>query len=220
MLFDTKKADRSMRMKVAPVAKVLSNKMVRKIDHVANNPSVTFAQVPLDQRTRVLAPVRQLCKQMNRWFDLCNSNDPDKRGKGNDKPVWVTTNNAIDIADEFLSILAWIEEWKASLTVNGRLRKEHFIPIETYKSLQQCCYGFASMIYYWVVGQGRMLVLKRINQDMCAHHFGHVRTQNGYCPMPIESNANAAGKVSCLKRTVGASKSANVKMDLKSMELA
>jgi hypothetical protein len=69
-LFDTKKADRSMRMKVAPVAKVLSNKMVRTIDHVANNPSVTFAQVPSDQRTRVLAPVRQLCKQMNRWFDL------------------------------------------------------------------------------------------------------------------------------------------------------
>jgi hypothetical protein len=49
-LFDTKKADRSMRMKVAPVAKVLSNKMVRTIDHIANKPSVTFAQVPLTSK--------------------------------------------------------------------------------------------------------------------------------------------------------------------------
>jgi hypothetical protein len=37
-----KKADRLMRMKVAVIAKVLSNKMVRTIDHVSMDPMVPF----------------------------------------------------------------------------------------------------------------------------------------------------------------------------------
>jgi hypothetical protein len=106
---------------------------------------VPFPNLPFQQRAIVLAPVRRMCKEMNRWFDLCNSKDPEKRGNGIDKPVWVTTNNAEEIADEFLSTIKWLEEWKALLTVNGSFKKEHFIPSETFDSMKRCCYGFACM---------------------------------------------------------------------------
>jgi hypothetical protein len=219
-LFDVKKVDRSMRMNVAPIAKVLSNKMVRTIDHVCNNPRVHFPNIPFPQRAQVLAPARMLCKIFNRWFDLGNSKDPEKRGKGNDKPVWVTTNNAVEIADEFLSTVTYLEKWIAALTVNGKFSKENFLPEEIFDSVKRCCYGFASMIYYWVIGKGRMLLLKCINQDVCEHHFGHVRTCSGYTNMPNQPQTNACGKTSGCNRIIAASESANVTYDFKNMELA
>jgi hypothetical protein len=140
---------------------------------------------------------------------------PVKQGKGNDKPVWVTTNNAVEIADEFLSTVKWLEDWKAALIINGNFRKKNFVPEETFDSMKRCSYGFASMIYYWVIGEGRMLLLNRINQDVCEHHFGHVRTCSGYTMMPNEQQSNARGKMSCCKRTIAASKSANVTLNFK-----
>jgi hypothetical protein len=52
------------------------------------------------------------------------------------------------------------------------------------------------MIYYWVIGKGRMLLLNRINQDVCERHFGHVRTCSGYTTNPNERQCNARGKTS------------------------
>jgi hypothetical protein len=67
-LFDAKKVHRSMRMKVAPIAKVLSNKMVLTIDHVSTDPMVPFPNLPFQQRAIVLAPVRRMCKEMLKCF--------------------------------------------------------------------------------------------------------------------------------------------------------
>jgi len=215
-LFD-ENVRRDQKMKVAPTAKVLSNKMVRTIDRVCKDPMIHFSNLPFGQRANVLAPVRKLCKEMNHWFDLCNSKDPENRDP--DHRVWVTPRNGAKIADEFLSTLKWLQDWRDSLTVNGRLQKKYFLPDETYLSLQRCCYGFASMIYYWVLGKGQNLLLNRINQDMCEHHFGHLRAAGGHCIKPSEPCANAGGKTSGLKRTVKASESANVTLDLKRMRL-
>jgi hypothetical protein len=217
-LFD-KDMNRSMKMKVSPIAKVLSNTMVQVIDEVCNNESIDFAHVPFQQRKATLAPVQNLCRRMNRWFDLCNSKDPEKRGKKG-RPVWVTRYNAVEIADEFLDTLKWLQDWRNAVTVNGVLQKQHFLPDETYESLQRCCYGFASLIYYWVIGKGRMLLLSRVNQDIVENHFGHLRAAGGRCIKPNESSCNAGGKTSGLKRLDAASKSANVTLDLHNMMLA
>lgn len=116
--------------------------------------------------------------------------------------------------------MTYLEKWIAALTVNGNFSKENFLPEETFDSVKRCCYGFASMIYYWVIGKGRMLLLKRINQDVCEHHFGHVRTCSGYTNMPNQPQTNACGKTSGCNRIIAASESANVTYDFKNMELA
>jgi ADP-heptose:LPS heptosyltransferase len=70
--------DRSQKMKVALVAQVLSATMVHAIDTVCSNSQAGIfpREVPFAQRKELLSKVRKLCKKMNRWFDLCNSKDP------------------------------------------------------------------------------------------------------------------------------------------------
>jgi len=51
-----------------------------------------------------------------------------------------------------------------------------FVPDEMYKSMLNCCYGFAAMIYDLVARQGISIYLFRVSQDVCEHHFsdGHL----------------------------------------------
>jgi len=99
--------------------------------------------VAFEQRKEVYSKVRELCKNMNDWFDLCNSKDPD----GNTSfLVTVTPTHAVEIADKYLGILRWFQDWKESVTDDtGNVQLEFFIPMETYQSLENCCNGFQRM---------------------------------------------------------------------------
>jgi hypothetical protein len=62
-------------MNVGRVARVLSGTMVKMIDEVCNNPE----RYPMPEtcpagidRVALFSKVRQLCRHMNRWFDICN----------------------------------------------------------------------------------------------------------------------------------------------------
>jgi hypothetical protein len=157
----------------------------------------------------VLSKVRELCEKMNRWFDLCNSKDPTKMNR--DWRVKITPTNGAEIADEFLSILKFFKDWKDSLTdTNGKLHKAYFVPLETYDSMQRCCYGFASIIYDQTLKKKRPIILLRLNQDRCENHFGHVRIACGHSRHPRQAHANACAITSHLKRAIKASRHGNV----------
>ena len=206
--------NRSEKMKVGLVAQVLSATMVRAIDTICNDNSVgIFPEVPFAHRKEVLSKVRELCEKMNRWFDLCNSKD---QNMASDWRVKITPNNDAAIADEFLSILKFFQDWKNSLTdTNGKLHEEHFVTRETYDSMQRCCYGFASIIYDQVLTRKRSIVLYRISQDRCEHHFGHVRIAGGNVRHPRQAHANACATTSHLKRAIKASAHCNVTLSNK-----
>jgi hypothetical protein len=201
--------DRSQKMKVKPVAQILSATMVRAIDTICNDPTTIFPQVPFESRKEVLCKVCELCEKMNRWFDLCNSKDPTKMNR--DWRVKITPANGAEIADEFLSILKFFKDWKDSLTdTNGKLHKAYFVPLETYDSMQRCCYGFASIIYDQTLKKKRPIILLRLNQDRCENHFGHVRIACGNSRHPRQAHANACAVTSHLKRAIKASGHGNV----------
>lgn len=201
--------DRSQKMKVKLVAQVLSATMVRAIDTVCTDTSVgIFPEVPYQQRKELLSKVRELCLIMNRWFDMCNSKDPNRH---KDWRVIITPNNGAEIADEFLSTLKFFQDWKESLTdTNGKLHEEHFVPLETYATMKRCCYGFASIIYDQVLTKKRDITLCRLNQDRCENHFGHVRIACGNVRHPLQAHANACALTSHLKRAIKASAHCNV----------
>jgi len=164
--------------------------------------------VAFEQQKEVYSKVRELCKNMNDWFDLCNSKDPD----GNTSfLVTVTPTHAVEIADKYLGILRWFQDWKESVTDDtGNVQLEFFIPMETYQSLENCCNGFASLIYEQCVNKKCSIVLNRANQDCCEHHFSHVHSGCGHCRHPMQSNANACALTSHLKRSLKASARGNV----------
>lgn len=67
-------------MNVKQSAQVMSNTMVKAIDRVCRNP----AEYPMEKspppgfdHTTMYSKVRELCKHMNCFFDLCNSKDPE-----------------------------------------------------------------------------------------------------------------------------------------------
>jgi hypothetical protein len=74
-----------------------------------------------------------------------------------------------------------------------KVRLEHFVPMETYDSMQRCYYGFVSMIKLW----GRaaaLLVLNQMNQDCCEFHcFSHI-----HAACRNASQASDAIKCQCL----------------------
>jgi hypothetical protein len=183
--------------------------MVRAIDMVCSDSQAgIFPKVPFAQRKELLSKVRELCKKMNRWFDLCNSKDPSMH---KDWRVKLTPKNACEIADEFLSTLKFFQDWKDAMTdTNRKLHEKHFIPLETYASMERCCYGFASIIYDQVLMRKRSVVLYRLNQDRCENHFGHVRLACGNVRHPLQAHANACALTSHLKRAIKASSHCNV----------
>jgi hypothetical protein len=140
------KGNHAQKMRVQPVAQVLSNTMAATINQVCKDSAIYFPNIPFKQRMERLGPVQKLCKKMNDWFDLCISRNPDWNTKW---VVWVMPNNATTVVDEHLSTLKWLHEWQDSLTgPDGKVQKEHFIPDKTFLSMKRCCYGFVLIIYY------------------------------------------------------------------------
>jgi hypothetical protein len=204
------KTDRAQTMKVAPAAKLLSNTMVTIIDKVCNDPSIPLETVSYGSRKQLYSKARELCMNMNGFFDVCNSKklnqvDRNRRYK-------VMPDNAVETANEFLRVAKWYVDWKFILTdpVTGEFHKEHFVPDETYASMLNCCYGFAAMIYDLVVRQGISIYLFRVNQDVCEHHFSNIRVGCGHCRNPSELHANACAWTSHWKRLMKCSKYGNV----------
>jgi hypothetical protein len=204
------KTDRAQTMKVAPAAKLLSNTMVTIIDKVCNDPSIPLETVSYGSRKQLYSKARELCMNMNGFFDVCNSKklnqvDRNRRYK-------VMPDNAVETANEFLRVAKWYVDWKFILSdpVTGEFHKEHFVPDETYASMLNCCYGFAAMIYDLVVRQGISIYLFRVNQDVCEHHFSNIRVGCGHCRNPSELHANACAWTSHWKRLMKCSKYGNV----------
>jgi hypothetical protein len=207
-LFDP--ADRAQKMKVLPAARLFSNTMAKVIDTVCSDATIALGSNSFATRKDLYSRARQLVSNMNEFFDLCNSKkldqlNPNERYK-------VTPENAVETADSFLRILAWFQEWKDSLTdpVTGVFHSDHFVPDETYTSMQRCCYGFAALIYDVVIKRNRSIYLFRINQDLCEHHFSNVRVGCGHCRHPNQAHANACALTSHLKRSIKCSKYSNV----------
>jgi hypothetical protein len=67
------KTDRVQTMKVAPAAKLLSNTMVTIIDKVCNDPNIPLETVSYGSRKQLYSKARELCMNMNGFFDVCNS---------------------------------------------------------------------------------------------------------------------------------------------------
>jgi hypothetical protein len=84
--------------------------------------------------------------------------------------VIVYSNNGAAVRDKFLDTIVWFQEWKKMAP-----SEDAFLPWQTYDSICNVSYGFACMIQSDVLEKGGQLVLKRINQDRCEHHFLHTR---------------------------------------------
>jgi len=188
-------------MDVKRSAQVMSNTMVKAIDRVCDLPG----EYPMEKcppgfdRTAMYSKVRQLCKHMNHFFDLCNSKNPDT----NQAILVIGKHNAEKYAKEFLEVLGWFNEWKEwvkSLPGSYTENKKRFIPDETFSSLQSVCYGFAAAAYYLAKEKGNLLTFCRINQDVNEHHFGNVRAAAGSHNNPNQQECMAAVATSCVIR--------------------
>jgi hypothetical protein len=181
------------KMRVYLSAQLFSNTMVGMIDRVCKEPW----KYPRSRRklgnsssgiTGTLAPLREFCVKMNRFFDLCNSKDPAR----NNPFVKITPNNGASYAAEFLEIAAWFDQWKNSIPVtdSGKMIDEKmFLTREAYTSIKSACLGFACLIYYKTIERGHWLSLCKINQDVCEHHFANLRQMLGCHSDPTQAEA-------------------------------
>jgi hypothetical protein len=171
------------KMRVGRAAQVLSRTMARLTRAVMEGTSqqyllrtVSPKQVPDGApRKKFLSKVLELVERMDRFFDICNSKDNEESGYKYDNRI-IDESNGVAYAAELLDTLRWIYEWKDSITDSqGVVKWEYFLTRETFKSMQYVCYSFAALIYQVPLGSTRGLgiVLKRINQDIVEHHFGH-----------------------------------------------
>jgi hypothetical protein len=108
--------------------------------------------------------------------------------------------------------------WRVSNTEQGgraesrdNLRLEHFVPMETYDSMQRCYYGFVPMIKLW----GRAAALSLTKSTKTAVSFilisaTHVHAACGNARHLMQSNANACALTSHLKMSIKASAHGNV----------
>ena len=186
--------------------------MVQCLDRVVEDGNCNLKSIPQNHgsftQEWTLSKLRQLLVHMNRWFDLFNSKDA---ACSPDWKIWITTENAISIADEFLEILKFFEDWRESLIDDSKkFHKQHFITDEAMESMRRCCYGAASLIYDVVIGRGIPILLCRINQDCCEMHFGHCRIASGSTNHPSQIHANGCARASHLKRYTKQTQHGNV----------
>jgi hypothetical protein len=168
--------------------------------------TVTPEQVPDGEpRQKFLSKALELVERMDRFFDVCNSKDNLEIGGYKYDNRIIDDSNGVAYAAELLDTLRWIYEWKDSITdSNGVVKWEHFLTKETFKSMKYVCYSFAALIYQvpLAVGSTRGIVLKRINQDIVEHHFGHTRAGAGSTDAPTEFQCDKADQISQVIRYV------------------
>jgi hypothetical protein len=185
-------------MNVGCTARLLSGTMVGMIDKVCNNPD----QYPMPEtcppgtdRVTLFSKIRQLCKYMNRWFDICN-------GKDKFNPfAKATKTTGPGYADELLEILAWFAEWDRWLRAQpGDYQADKFLTVESFRSLKSICYGFAAIIYEFCEKEDRVINLSKINQDINEKHNGNVRQEAGGTDNPSQVQVMASVDRSAVAR--------------------
>jgi hypothetical protein len=199
-------------MRVGRAAQVLSRTMARLIRRVGNGTSKDYPleSVGPDQiqdgedRQRFLSKVLELVERMDRFFDICNSKDHQESGYKYANRI-IDKSNGVAYAAELLDTLRWIYEWKDSITnKHGVVQWDYFLTRETFNSMQYICYSFAALIYQVPLAstRGIGIVLKRINQDIVEHHFGHTRAGAGSTDAPTEFQCDKADQISQVLRYV------------------
>jgi hypothetical protein len=150
---------------------------VKMIDKVCSNPD----RYPMPEtcptgtdRVLLFSKIRQLCKHMNRWFDICN-------GKDTFNPfAKASKTSGPGHADELLEILGWFCDWDRRLQMlPGEYQKTSFVTVDAFRSLQSVYYGFSSIIYEFCIRQDRVINLSKINQDINEKHNGNARQEGG-----------------------------------------
>jgi hypothetical protein len=174
-------------MNVGHTAQLLSGTMEGMIDKVCNNPDqhpMPETCPPGTDRVALFSKIRQLCKHMNRWFDVCN-------GKDKFNPfAKATKTTGPGCADELLKILAWFTEWDRWLRAQpGDCQADKFLMVESFRSLKSICYGFAAVVHEFCEREDRVINLSKINQDINKKHFGDVRQEAGGTDNPLQAQA-------------------------------
>mmetsp|Transcript_61310 Transcript_61310/g.168244 ORF Transcript_61310/g.168244 Transcript_61310/m.168244 type:complete len:320 (-) Transcript_61310:76-1035(-) len=187
------------RMRVPLAVQVLSTSMIRFIDNLENDDMQLDADAATSLRKQDLGALRALCENVDRMVDICNGRS--------EKGVHhiCTTAGEIDVEEqernvyersswdhehlrELLQILGWFQSWKVSLAPNmaasehmtPKERKAAFLPDQTWMDVQQLILGaVCGCQFYLRRYPDKVVTLRRLNQDICEHHFAHVREAAG-----------------------------------------
>jgi len=143
-----------------------------------------------------LEPLTEFCRLMDRFVDACNGRQP----HGN---ITSLESNALATIKETVS---WFENWHAEINNHQAFskftkdaKKIAFLPEQCYFDIQLYCKSLVCMSHYvfsdrFPFAQSkRIIVQRRLGQDICEHHFGQLRQRAGGSISSIDCRAAFRG---------------------------
>eukprot|EP00622_Pseudochattonella_farcimen_P006945 FR742824.1.p1 GENE.FR742824.1~~FR742824.1.p1 ORF type:complete len:207 (+),score=24.44 FR742824.1:55-621(+) len=187
-------------MRVPQAMQVVSSSMVNLI---------TLAEKRFLEDGIDLSAMKLLCQKLDRLVDILNSRVDRASG-----PI----SSADDpLLEQLLDILGWFSRWKSNIATAADLltpemsaqeQKACFLTEQSWFDLQQLILGFvAGCQFYLQLYPKRVVVSRRCNQDICEHHFAHVREAGGATDSVTAAQAMAAtGTAAAVRLNTGGKK--------------
>jgi len=140
----------------------------------------------------LLRPLLRLVLMFNRTFDIMNSRTHDKKLQTPAKKIELINSGNHKHVKELLQTSAFMARWKLqSLKKQGSdgsafqaARTTAFVTMECGNDAIGIGLGVAALAKMYAAQSntdGGPLILRRLDQDPCEHHFGHIRQASGHC---------------------------------------
>jgi hypothetical protein len=140
---------------------------------------------PLPERERVLySCLIELCKKLDRIVDIMNARG--ERGA----PIMNSPQHGL--IGEVLDILKWFSDWRSALEAAEQNLETAFFGKTLWEDLPGLLLGVACTARFnLAMFPGESMLQRRLDQDVCEHHFNHVRQGGG------SSHSNPAAYEAC-----------------------